>query len=60
MPMAELMLVLFGLLVIVTPFITLGLLVKYNKLRTELDQLKAEHSKHLACHVPVAERRKGH
>jgi hypothetical protein len=46
MPMAELLLVLFGLLLIVTPFLTLFLLVKHNKLRAELDQLKEENSKH--------------
>jgi hypothetical protein len=42
--MAELMLVLFAILVIATPFIALFLLVRYKKLRAELDQLKGENS----------------
>jgi hypothetical protein len=46
MPMAELLLVLFGLLLLVTPFLTLFLLVKHNKLRSDLDQLKEENSRH--------------
>jgi hypothetical protein len=46
MPMAELLLVLFGLLLIVTPVLTLFLLVKYSKLRSDLDQLKEENSRH--------------
>jgi hypothetical protein len=44
--MAELLLVLFGLLLIVTPVLTLFLLVKYSKLRSDLDQLKEENSRH--------------
>jgi hypothetical protein len=44
MPMAELMLALFAILAILTPFVALFLLVKYNKLRAELDQLEADDS----------------
>lgn len=56
MPMAELMLVLFGLLVVVTPFITIFLLVRYGKLRANLDQLKEETSRqHLSFQRDVAE-----
>jgi len=44
MPMAELMLVLFAILAILTPFLALFLLLKYNKLRAELDELKADNS----------------
>jgi hypothetical protein len=42
--MAELMLVLFAILAILTPFVALFLPVKYNKLRAELDQLEADNS----------------
>jgi hypothetical protein len=45
MPFAELMVALFALLVIVTPFITLALLGKYKKLRENLDQLAEENSR---------------
>ncbi|HET8923320.1 MAG TPA: DUF2339 domain-containing protein [Candidatus Acidoferrum sp.] len=54
--MAELMLVLFGLLVLATPIITLFLLVKYRKLRANLDQLKEETSRqHSSFQREVAE-----
>ncbi|HEX4546430.1 MAG TPA: DUF2339 domain-containing protein [Candidatus Acidoferrum sp.] len=46
--MAELMLVLLGLLVVATPLITLFLLIKYGKLRANLDQLKEETSRQQA------------
>lgn len=45
MPFAELMVVLFAILVIVTPLITLSLLGKYKKLRENLDQLAEENSR---------------
>jgi Predicted membrane protein (DUF2339) len=45
MPLAELILVLFAILAIATPFITLVLLGKYKKLRENLDHLREENSK---------------
>jgi len=45
MPLAELVFVLFAILAIATPFITLVLLAKYKKLRENLDQLAEENSK---------------
>src|ERR1700704_2191312 len=45
MPLAELVVVLFAILVITTPFITLVLLGKYKRLRDHLDQLTEENSR---------------
>ena len=45
MPLAELIFVLFALLALATPFITLVLLGKYKKLRENLDQLREENSR---------------
>ncbi len=45
MPLVELILVLFAILAIATPFITLVLLGKYKKLRENLDQLTEENSR---------------
>jgi len=45
MPLAELIFVLFAILAIATPFITLVLLGKYKKLRDNLDQLAEENSR---------------
>jgi hypothetical protein len=45
MPFAELIVVLFAILAIATPFITLVLLGKYKKLRENLDQLAEENSR---------------
>src|SRR5467141_2792537 len=45
MPLVELIFVLFAILAIATPFITLALLGKYKKLRENLDQLAEENSK---------------
>src|SRR6267143_852478 len=45
MPLAELIFVLFAILAIATPFITLVLLGKYKKLRANLDQLTEENSR---------------
>ncbi len=45
MPLLELLVVVFALLAIATPFITLVLLGKYNKLRENLDQLAEENSR---------------
>jgi hypothetical protein len=45
MPLVELIFVLFAILAIATPFITLVLLGKYKKLRENLDQLTEENSK---------------
>src|SRR5467141_1839585 len=45
MPLVELIFVLFAILAIATPFITLVLLGKYKKLRVNLDQLAEENSK---------------
>src|ERR1700716_1213396 len=42
MPLVELIFVLFAILAIATPFITLVLLGKYKKLRENLDQLAEE------------------
>ncbi len=44
MPMAELLLSLIAIFLIATPIIALVLLVKYSKLRSEFDRLKAENS----------------
>src|SRR5712692_2154011 len=45
MPLVELIVVLFAILAIATPFITLVLLGKYKKLRENLDQLAEENSR---------------
>src|SRR5467141_1056980 len=45
MPLVELIVVIFALLAIATPFITLVLLGKYNKLRENLRQLDEENSR---------------
>jgi hypothetical protein len=45
MPLAELIFVLFAILAIATPFITLVLLGKYKKLRENLDKLTEENSR---------------
>ncbi len=45
MPLVELILVLFAILAIATPFITLVLLGKYKKLRENLDRLTEENSR---------------
>src|SRR6267378_323503 len=45
MPLVELIFVLFAILAIATPFITLVLLGKYKKLRENLDQLAEENSR---------------
>jgi Predicted membrane protein (DUF2339) len=45
MPFAGLIVVLFSILAIATPFITLALLGKYKKLRQNLDQLAGENSR---------------
>jgi predicted membrane protein DUF2339 len=45
MPLLTFILVLFGFLLIVTPFVTLALLGKYRRLRESLDQLKEENSR---------------
>jgi predicted membrane protein DUF2339 len=45
MPLVELILVLFAILAIATPFITLVLLGKYKKLRENLDRLMEENSR---------------
>ena len=45
MPLVELIVVIFALLAIATPFITLVLLGKYNKLRENLRQLEEENSR---------------
>src|ERR1700687_2508253 len=45
MPLVELIFVLFAILAIATPFITLVLLGKYKKLRENLDHLAEENSK---------------
>jgi hypothetical protein len=45
MPLAEPIVVLFAVLAIATPFITLALLGKYKKLRQNLDQLAEENSR---------------
>jgi hypothetical protein len=36
------LLVIFGILLVLTPFLTLYLLVKYGKLRADLDKSKEE------------------
>src|SRR6267154_2577029 len=45
MPLAELIFVLFAILAIATPFITLILLGKYKRLRENLDKLTEENSR---------------
>src|ERR1700676_2287905 len=45
MPLVELIFVLFAILAIATPFITLVLLGKYKKLRENLDKLTEENSR---------------
>src|SRR5260370_35047279 len=45
MPLVELLAVVFALLAIATPFITLVLLGRYKKLRENLDQLSEENSR---------------
>src|SRR5713226_37733 len=59
MPLAELMLVLFAILVIATPFITLVLLGKYKRLRENLDQFAEENSRqHASLQREVADLRR--
>ena len=56
MPLAELIFVLFALLALATPFITLVLLGKYKKLRENLDQLREENSRqHVSFQREVAD-----
>src|SRR5436190_849563 len=56
MPLAELIFVLFALLALATPFITLVLLGKYKKLRENLDQLSEENSRqHVSFQREVAD-----
>jgi hypothetical protein len=56
MPLAELIFVLFAILAIATPFITLVLLGKYKKLRENLDQLAEENSRtHASLQEEVAD-----
>jgi hypothetical protein len=56
MPLVVLIVVVFALLVIATPFITLVLLRKYKKLRENLDQLAEENSRqHTSFQHEVAE-----
>ncbi len=56
MPLVELFVVLFSVLAIATPFITLALLGKYKKLRENLDQLAEENSRqHAAFQREVAD-----
>lgn len=56
MPFAELMIVLFAVLVIATPFITLALLGKYKKLREAVKELAEENSRqHASLHREVAD-----
>ncbi len=45
MPLAELIFVLFAILAVATPFITLALLGKHKKLRERVDQLAEENSR---------------
>src|SRR5260370_8437259 len=59
MPLAELIIVLFAILAIATPFITLVLLGKYKKLRENFDQLAGENSReHASFQREVAELRR--
>ena len=61
MPLPDLMLVLFAILAIATPFIALYLLVKYKKLRVELDQLREENSRqHTSFQREVADLKRQH
>src|SRR5438093_2879135 len=56
MPFVELMVVLFAILAIATPFITLSLLGKYKKLRENLDLLADENSRqHASLQREVAD-----
>ena len=56
MPLAELIVVLFAILAIATPFITLALLGKFKKLRENLNQLAEENSKqHASIQREVAD-----
>src|SRR6266436_750192 len=56
MPLVELILVLFAILAIATPFITLVLLGKYKKLRENLDRLTEENSRqHISFQREVAD-----
>ena len=53
--MVELIIVLFAILAVITPFLTLYLLGKYKKLRTDLDQVREAHSREFASlHHEVA------
>jgi hypothetical protein len=59
MPLAELIFVLFAILAIATPFVTLVLLGKYKKLRENLDQLTEENSgTHASLQKEVADLRR--
>ena len=56
MPLAELIIVLFAILAIATPVITLVLLGKYKKLRENFDQLAEENSRqHASLQREVAD-----
>jgi hypothetical protein len=56
MPLVELIVVLFAVLAIATPFITLVLLGKYKKLRENMDQLARENSQqHASLQREVAD-----
>jgi hypothetical protein len=56
MPLVELIVVLFAILAIATPFITLALLGKYRELRENLDQLAEENSRqHASIQGEVAD-----
>ena len=56
MPLVELIVVLFAVLAIATPFITLVLLGKYKKLRENMDQLARENSEqHASLEREVAD-----
>src|SRR6266849_893622 len=46
--MVELIIVLFAILAVITPFLTLYLLGKYKKLRTDLDQTREVHAREFA------------
>jgi len=45
MPMVELLVFLIGILLIATPIIALILLVRYSKVRSELNRLKEENTR---------------
>ena len=56
MPLVELIAILVGVLVIVSPFISLALLSKYKKLRQSVDQLAEDNSRtHAALEKAVAD-----